>query len=173
MNLSENCYYPLCHLIIWLTRYWPAADQAITFEVQISWWWVHDVCPHMSALSPTCYPDCHMALRDARMLANHRSVNHDPPYFPAKVGRWPWCSGYSCLLGKTEMAGPNPTLAFNFQRNKMFLSCSRFHIVESLCDREVAFSASYFKFCVWRAVSSHSSHYLQEVLLAKFSLHVA
>ena len=50
-------------------------------------------------------------------------------------------------------------------------------IVGSLCDREVACSASdlqglNFEFCVWRAVSSHSSHHAQEVLLAQFSLYV-
>ena len=45
----------------------------------------------------------------------------------------------------------------------------------SLCDREVACSASdcqglNFESCVWRAMSSHSSHHPQEVLLAQFSL---
>ena len=50
-------------------------------------------------------------------------------------------------------------------------------IVESLRDREVACSASdlqglNFASCVWRAVSSKSSHYPQEVLQAQFSLYV-
>ena len=50
-------------------------------------------------------------------------------------------------------------------------------IVRSLHDREVACSASdlqglNFESCVWRAVSSHSSHHPQEVLLAQFSLYV-
>ena len=50
-------------------------------------------------------------------------------------------------------------------------------IVGSLRDREVACSASdrqgsNFESCVWRAVSSHSSHHPQEVLLAQFSLYV-
>ena len=50
-------------------------------------------------------------------------------------------------------------------------------IVGSLCDREVAFSASdrkgsNFDSCVWRTVSSQSSHHPQEVLLAQFSLYV-
>ena len=50
-------------------------------------------------------------------------------------------------------------------------------IVGSLRDREVVCSASdrqssNFEFCVWRAVSSHSSHHPQEVLLAQFSLYV-
>ena len=47
----------------------------------------------------------------------------------------------------------------------------------SLRDREVACSASdrqgsNFEYCVWRAVSSQSSHHPQEVLLAQFSLYV-
>ena len=50
-------------------------------------------------------------------------------------------------------------------------------IVESLRDREVACSASdrqgsNFESCVWRTVSSQSSHHPQEVLLAQFSLYV-
>ena len=50
-------------------------------------------------------------------------------------------------------------------------------IVGSLRDREVACSASArhgsnFESCVWRTVSSQSSHYPQEVLLAQFSLYV-
>ena len=50
-------------------------------------------------------------------------------------------------------------------------------IVGSLRDREVACSASdrqgsNIESCVWRAVSSQSSHHPQEVLLAQFSLYV-
>ena len=46
-----------------------------------------------------------------------------------------------------------------------------------LVDREVACSASdrqgsTFESCVWRTVSSQSSHHPQEVLLAQFSLYV-
>ena len=46
-----------------------------------------------------------------------------------------------------------------------------------LCDREVACSASgrqgsNFESCVWRTVSSQSSHHPQEVILAQFSLYV-
>ena len=36
-------------------------------------------------------------------------------------GRGLWCSGQSCLLGKSETAGSNPNLAFKFRSNKMFL----------------------------------------------------
>ena len=50
-------------------------------------------------------------------------------------------------------------------------------IVTNLRDREVACSApdsqgSNFEFCVWRAVSSHSSHHPQKVLLVQFILYV-
>ena len=50
-------------------------------------------------------------------------------------------------------------------------------IVGSLRDREVACSASdrqgsNFESCVWRTVSSQSSHHLQGVLLAQFNLYV-
>ena len=50
-------------------------------------------------------------------------------------------------------------------------------IVGSLRDREVACSASdrqssNLESCVWGAVSSHSSHHPQEVLLVQFSLYV-
>ena len=50
-------------------------------------------------------------------------------------------------------------------------------IVGSHRDREVACSASdrqvsYFESCVWRTVSSQSSHHPEEVLLAQFSRYV-
>ena len=62
-----------------------------------------------------------------------------------------------------------------------FSTCSGWRwfvsIVGSLRDREVACSASdrqgsNFESCVWRTVSSQSSHHPQEVLLAQFSLYV-
>ena len=66
-----------------------------------------------------------------------------------------------------------------FKETKMFLPHPRVKvsIVGSLRDREVACSASdrqgsNFASCVWRKVSSHSSHHPQEVLLAQFSLYV-
>ena len=62
---------------------------------------------------------------------------------------------------------------------KMFLPQPdvKVSIVGSLRDREVACSASdrqgsNFESCVWRTVSSQSSHHPQEVLLAQFSLYV-
>ena len=65
------------------------------------------------------------------------------------------------------------------KETKMFLPHPRVKvsIVGSLRDREVACSASdrqgsNFESCVWRTVSSQSSHHPQEVLLAHFSLYV-
>ena len=65
------------------------------------------------------------------------------------------------------------------KETKLFLPHPRVKvsIVGSLRDREVACSASdrqgsNFECCVWRTVSSQSSHHPQEVLLAQFSLYV-
>ena len=65
------------------------------------------------------------------------------------------------------------------KETKMFLPHPRVKvsIVGSLRDREVACSASdrqgsNFESCVWRTVSSQSSHHPHEVLLAQFSLYV-
>ena len=65
------------------------------------------------------------------------------------------------------------------KETKLFLPHARVKvsIVGSLRDREVACSASdrqgsNFESCVWRTVSSQSSHHPQEVLLAQFSLYV-
>ena len=65
------------------------------------------------------------------------------------------------------------------KETKLFLPHPRVKviIVGSLRDREVACSASDRKgsnleFCVWRTVSSQSSHHPQEVLLAQFNLNV-
>ena len=65
------------------------------------------------------------------------------------------------------------------KETKLFLLHPRVKvsIVGSLRDREVACSASdrqgsNFESCVWRTVSSQSSHHPQEVFLAQFSLYV-
>ena len=65
------------------------------------------------------------------------------------------------------------------KETKLFLPHPRVKvsIVGSLRDREVACSASdrqgsNFESCVWRTVSSQSSHHPQEVLPAQFSLYV-
>ena len=67
----------------------------------------------------------------------------------------------------------------SLKETKLFLPHPRVKvsIVGSIRDREVACSAldrqgSNFESCVWRTVSSQSSHNPQEVLLAQFSLYV-
>ena len=77
-----------------------------------------------------------------------------------------------------RVRGSAPGLG-GFKETKMFLPHPRVKvsIVGSLRDREVACSASdrqgaNFGSCVWRTVSSQSSHHPQEVLLTQFSLYV-
>ena len=112
--------------------------------------------------------------------------------------RWPHCDStfYTCCQRCFCQAGGGPrvvvsTAAFHarvrgsvpglggLKETKMFLPHPRVKvsIVGSLRDREVACSASdrqgsNFESCVWRTVSSQSSHHPQEVLLAQFSLYV-
>ena len=102
----------------------------------------------------------------------------------------------SCLEGSVNSTGGGPRVvvsaaAFHarvpgsvpglggLKETKMFLPHPRVKvsIVGRLRDREVACSASdrqgsNFESCVWRTVSSQSSHHPQEVLLAQFSLYV-
>ena len=80
--------------------------------------------------------------------------------FHARV--WGSFPGLGCLK-ETKRFLPHPLVKLS--------------IVGSLHDREVACSASArqglnFESCVWRAVSSDSSHRPQEVPLAQFSLYV-
>ena len=77
-----------------------------------------------------------------------------------------------------RVRGSIPSLG-GLKGTKLFLPHPRVkvNIVGSLRDREVAFSAadrqgSNLESCVWRTVSSQSSHHPQEVLLAQFSLYV-
>ena len=65
------------------------------------------------------------------------------------------------------------------KKTKLFLPHPRvkLSIVGSFRGRKVACSASdrhgsIFRSCVWRTVSSHSSHHPQEFLMAQFSLYV-
>ena len=102
--------------------------------------------------------------------------------------------GRKVLVGQWVGGGPRvvvSTAAFHarvrgsvpglggLKETKIFLPHPRVKvsIVGSLRDREVACSASdrqgsNFESCVWRTVSSQSSHHPQEVLLAQFSLYV-
>ena len=74
--------------------------------------------------------------------------------------------------------GSVPSLG-GLTQKKMFLPHPRVkvNIVGSLRNREVACLASdrqgsNFESCVWRTMSSQSSHHPREVLLAQFSLYV-
>ena len=84
----------------------------------------------------------------------------------------------SYLWSVSGVRGSVPGLG-GLKETKLFLPHPRVKvsIVGSLRDREVACSASdrqgsNFESCVWRTVSSQSSHHPQEVLLAQFSLYV-
>ena len=84
----------------------------------------------------------------------------------------------SCLESR-RLRVRAPPWPSSFKKTKCYFSAhsQRFNIVVCLCDREVACSASdrqgsNLESCVWRTVSSQSSHHPQEVLLAQFSLYV-
>ena len=77
-----------------------------------------------------------------------------------------------------RVRGSAPGLG-GLKETNMFLPHPRVkdRLVGSLCDREVACSASErqgsnFGSCFWRTASSQSSHHTQEVFLAQFSLYV-
>ena len=109
-----------------------------------------------------------------------------------KAGRQDWESNYQHYIDigggprvvvstaalHARVRGSVPGLG-GLKETKLFLPHPRVKvsIVGSLRDREVACSASdrqgsNFESCVWRTVSSQSSHQPQEVLLAQFSLYV-
>ena len=84
----------------------------------------------------------------------------------------------STAASHARVRGSVPGLG-GLKETKMFLPHPRVKvsIAGSLRDREVACSASdrqgsNFESCVWRTVSSQSSHHPQEVLLAQFSLYM-
>ena len=133
------------------------------------------------------------------MISLHISLrlnfNFSTGYFFTLVLRPFFSECYKCMsFQPNEGGGPRvvvSTAAFHarvrgsvpglggFKETKMFLPHPRVKvsIVGSLRDREVACSASdrqssNFESCVWKKVSSHSSHHPQEVLLAQFSLYV-
>ena len=89
-------------------------------------------------------------------------LEHVYPVQAYRLGSYPMVQGPGGLK-ETKMFLPHPLLKLS--------------IAGSLRDREVECSASdlqglNFESCVWRAVSSHSSHHPQEVLLAQFILYV-
>ena len=111
------------------------------------------------------------------MLHAACSMRHAPCRMPHGVAACSYCGGGPGALVSVGYHEFIIHSAIKFQRSKMFLPRSLVKIVGSLCDRQVAYSASdrqcsSYESCVSRAVSSHSSHHPQEVLLAQFSLYV-
>ena len=107
------------------------------------------------------------------------SLIHEPPqyFFLGGGERGPWVV-VSTAAFHARVRGSVPGLG-GLKETKLFLPHPRVKvsIVGSLRDREVACSASdrqgsNFESCVWRTVSSQSSHHPQELLLAQFSLYV-
>ena len=77
------------------------------------------------------------------------------------------CEGPGAVI-KAEITGLNPTLALKFQRNKKVssqLTCNVSYCGEPLWPRGSVLRPPGIEFwicvcvCVWRAVSSHSSHH--------------
>ena len=104
-------------------------------------------------------------LRDLLCHRMHRWPHRHPPI--------------AAPLTSRPCGGPRVVVSTAAFHAKLFLPHPRVKvsIVGSLRDREVACSASdrqgsNFESCVWRTVSSQSSHHPQEVLLAQFSLYV-
>ena len=151
---------------------------------QRSMWSIRSLASVHSRVSGFCFDRCCSytlhASRHVITICQHEpgSIDLVSIYlleFPSITCGPAWCSSWSFLLKKSEIAGSNPSLAFKFQRNKMILSRSAVKIqyCGSLRDREVAYSASdrqgsNFESCVRRAVwgLSHPSHHPQEVILA-------
>ena len=88
-----------------------------------------------------------------------------------------WLPGFFTLI-TTAMPGLSQAITWmSLCGIKSSAIMFKVSIVGSLRDREVACSASdrqgsNFESCVWRTVSSQSSHHPQEVLLAQLSLYV-
>ena len=95
------------------------------------------------------------------------------PLFPCGVG-----TVVANVVSTVAFRGLFPSLG-SLKETKIFLPhpLVKTQYCGGLRDREVAYSTSdrqgsNFESCVWKAVSSHSSHHPQEVLLAQLSLYV-
>ena len=138
--------------------------------------------PHWSTQTQPNWPECDLShcrqwTGDVKMIIH---VARTPPFHTAFTHTC--CQGQtSCLTVRPDVARCTFSEGTVFMRQNLTSVDVRFpllyiHIMGSICAREVACSDSdlhdsNFEFCVWRAVSSHSSHHFQEVLLAQLSLH--
>ena len=116
----------------------------------------HHILPNCACLEPF---SCYAGTALNQQGGGPRVVVSTAAFHAGVRGSVPGLGG----LKETKMVLPHPRVKLS--------------IVGSLRDREVACSASdrqgsNFESCVWRTVSSHSSHHPQEVLLAQFSLYV-
>ena len=130
-------------------------------KIAVLWfstWRVRSLFPASHNLLPA--RECHCFVPPSCHLGGGPRVVVSTAAFHARVrGSVPGLGG----LKETKLFLPHPRVKVS--------------IVGSLRDREVACSASdrqgsNFESCVWRTVSSQSSHHPQEVLLAQFSLYV-
>ena len=119
----------------------------------------------------------HIRWKMSAMGYQYTTLISAPPTHIILLGRGPRVV-VSTAAFHASVRGSVPGLG-GLKETKMFLPHPRVKvsIVGSLRDREVACSASdrqgsNFESCVWRTVSSQSSHHPQEVLLAQFSLYV-
>ena len=110
-------------------------------------------------------------------ICTHYAHQRCKAFDPTEMGGGPRVV-VSTAAFHARVRGSVPGLG-GLKETKMFLPHPRVKvsIAGSLRDREVACSASdrqgsNFESCVWRTVSSQSSHHPQEVLLAQFSLYV-
>ena len=127
---------------------------------------------HVSVSMERVYDQELIYARVIGLLASSRDINFDD-----ELGGGPRVV-VSTAAFHARVRGSVPGLG-GLKETKMFLPHPRVKvsIAGSLRDREVACSASdrqgsNFESCVWRTVSSQSSHHPQEVLLAQFSLYV-
>ena len=124
----------------------------------MGWRCQSEVTPHYTSDSViNCWPPRYLS--DGVLGGGPRVVVSTAAFHARVRGSVPGLGG----LKETKMFLPHPRVKVS--------------IVGSLRDREVACSASdrqgsNFESCVWRTVSSQSSHHPQEVLLAQFSLYV-
>ena len=118
-----------------------------------------DIKPPMSHVFWVCHLRTFLKLFVVATGGGPRVVVSTAAFHARARGSFPGLGG----LKETKMFLPQPLVKLS--------------IMGSLRDREVACSTSdrqgsNFESCVRRAVSSHSSHHPQEVLLAQFSLYV-
>ena len=133
--------------------------------------WFHLLLQVVLLDVPYCYRiPSHIQCSDLGRLQWCQMLYHHPGGGPRVV--------VSTAAFHARVRGSVPGLG-GLKETKLFLPHPRVKvsIVGSLRDREVACSASdrqgsNFESCVWRTVSSQSSHHPQEVLLAQFSLYV-